>query len=54
MLHYLFFFLQFQKIRDAIEKHNPAQNDGVAKVGNDLRLDPSANVDDTSAKSNNT
>lgn len=34
--------------------HNPAQNDNVGKVGNDLRLDPSADVDDKSVKSNDT
>ncbi|KMT11161.1 hypothetical protein BVRB_5g110910 [Beta vulgaris subsp. vulgaris] len=45
---------KFQKIKDAIEMHNPAQNDNVGKVGNDLRLDPSADVDDKSVKSNDT
>lgn len=45
---------KFQKIKDTIAMHNPAQNDSVAKVGNDLKLDPPVNIDDKSAESNGT
>ena len=46
--------MQFQKIKDAIEAHNPPQNDNVAKAGKELSLDPPASADDESTKSNST
>ncbi|KNA09378.1 hypothetical protein SOVF_154030 [Spinacia oleracea] len=45
---------KFQKVKDAIEMYNPTGNNNAAKMGNDLTLDSSANVDDKSAKSNDT